>query len=89
MILYALKQRNQAQRVLIVTPAGLTLQWQEEMLDKFRLDFVVYREDVDGAMAFDRFDYLIASVDTLKLDQPQKDGKIDGHKSLVLIMTWQ
>ena len=48
MILYALRQRGQAQRVLIVPPAGLTLQWQEEMEDKFGLKFVVYREDVDG-----------------------------------------
>ena len=66
MILYALRQRGQAQRVLIVPPAGLTLQWQEEMEDKFNLKFAVYREDVKGSLAFDQMDYLIASVDTLK-----------------------
>ena len=84
MILYALRQRGQAQRVLIVPPAGLTLQWQEEMEDKFGLKFAVYREDVDGPLAFEQMDYLIASVDTLKLDRPQKGGRREGHKTLLL-----
>ena len=75
MILYALRQRGQAQRVLIVTPAGLTLQWQEEMEDKFDLKFAVYREDVNGPLAFDHMDYLIASVDTLKRED---------HRTLLL-----
>lgn len=84
MILYALRQRGQAQRVLIVPPAGLTLQWQEEMEDKFDLKFAVYREDVDGPLAFDQMDYLIASMDTLKLDRPLKGGHREGHKTLLL-----
>ena len=84
MILYALRQRGQANRVLIVPPAGLTLQWQEEMEDKFSLEFAVYREDVNGPLAFDQIDHLIASVDTLKLDRPLKKGRGDGHKTLLL-----
>ena len=84
MILYALRQRGQAQRVLIVPPAGLTLQWQEEMEEKFDLKFAVYREDVRGPLAFDQVDYLIASVDTLKLDRPPKGRRHDGNKTMVL-----
>ena len=84
MILYALRQRGEARRVLIVPPAGLTLQWQEEMEDKFGLKFAVYREDVDGPLAFDQMNYLIASVDTLKLDRPLKGGRREGHKTLLL-----
>ena len=84
MILYALRQRGQANRVLIVPPAGLTLQWQEEMEDKFGLKFAVYREDVNGLLAFEQIDYLIASVDTLKLDRPQRGGRQDGHKTMLL-----
>ena len=75
MILYALRQRGQARRVLIVPPAGLTLQWQEEMEDKFDLKFAVYSEDVKGRLAFDQMDYLIGSVDTLKREN---------HKRLLL-----
>ena len=84
MILYALRQRGQANRVLIVTPAGLTLQWQEEMEDKFGLKFAVYGLDVKGRLAFDEIDYLIGSMDTLKSDRPPKTGQGDGHKTLLL-----
>lgn len=84
MILYALRQRGQARRVLIVPPGGLTLQWQEEMEDKFGLKFAVYREDVNGPLAFEQMDYLIASVDTLKLDRPRKGGRQEGHKTMLL-----
>ena len=85
MILYALtSERTRRRRVLIVPPAGLTLQWQEEMEDKFGLKFAVYREDVDGPLAFDQMNYLIASVDTLKLDRPLKGGRREGHKTLLL-----
>jgi len=35
MLLHALRQRDQARRVLLVTPAGLTKQWKEEMYHKF------------------------------------------------------
>ena len=54
------------------------------MEDKFGLEFAVYREDVNGPLAFDQIDYLIASVDTLKLDRPLKKGRGDGHKTLLL-----
>lgn len=33
--------RHRARRVLVVCPASLTLKWQEEMRDKFGLDFTV------------------------------------------------
>ena len=39
MIWQALMQRGQAKRTLIITPAGLTTQWQEEMQDKFGVHF--------------------------------------------------
>ena len=33
-------------RVLIITPANLTFQWQRELKDKFRENFEVIRSDV-------------------------------------------
>src|SRR5699024_4167356 len=36
-----LLQRNRTQRIMIVCPAGLTLKWQEEMAEKFGLDFTI------------------------------------------------
>ncbi len=85
LIIYALRQRGLANRVLIITPAGLTLQWQEEMMDKFRLEFPVYGEDVEGRRSFDNNDYLIASLERLRLDKPRKEGKLPGHRTLLLV----
>ncbi len=45
MIWQALNQRGQAQRTLIVTPAGLTTQWQEEMAEKFGATFQIFGRD--------------------------------------------
>lgn len=46
MLLHALRQRDQARRVLLVTPAGLTKQWKEEMYHKFHIDeFRIYGTD--------------------------------------------
>lgn len=44
-----LKARGMVQRVLIVAPSGLCLQWQEEMRQKFGEDFAIYdRETVQA-----------------------------------------
>jgi len=40
-----LAQRGQAKRTLIITPAGLTTQWQEEMADKFGAHFEIFGRD--------------------------------------------
>jgi SNF2 family DNA or RNA helicase len=45
MIWQALHQRGQARRTLIITPAGLTTQWQEEMQDKFGAHFEIFGRD--------------------------------------------
>nr|MBC8514234.1 DEAD/DEAH box helicase [bacterium] len=44
MILTEYLFRGEANRVLVITPAGLTTQWQDELLDKFNLTFPI----VDG-----------------------------------------
>ncbi len=45
MIWQALHQRGQAKRTLIITPAGLTAQWQEELQDKFGFTFEIFGRD--------------------------------------------
>jgi ERCC4-related helicase len=45
MIWQALAQRGQAKRTLIITPAGLTTQWQEELQDKFGVTFEIFGRD--------------------------------------------
>lgn len=69
MLLHALRQRDQARRVLLVTPAGLTKQWKEEMYHKFHIDeFRIYGTDffVNEQREWKQYDYVIGSMDTLK-----------------------
>ncbi len=68
MIWQALSQRGQARRTLIITPAGLTTQWQEEMQDKFRANFEIFGRDFRAVnpRIWDLKATAIASIDTLK-----------------------
>lgn len=68
MIWQALAQRGQAKRTLVITPAGLTTQWQEEMQDKFGAFFEVFGRDFHAAnpRIWDFKATTIASLDTLK-----------------------
>ncbi len=42
MVYEELKLRGQARRVIIITPAGLTPQWRDELAQKFGENFIVY-----------------------------------------------
>jgi len=84
MLLAALKQRGHLKRVLLVTPAGLTKQWQEELNYKFKMgEFQIYGEDfmINEPRHWKMFDFVIASIDRLKnpenLEQIQQAGKWD------------
>lgn len=69
MLLHALTQRGLIQRVLLITPAGLTKQWQEELYHKFKLDeFEIYGEDflINEPRQWKMHDHVIGSIDRLK-----------------------
>lgn len=73
MLLTALRQRGRCNRILLITPAGLTVQWQEELAQKFRLDdFQIYGRDfnVHEPRHWALHDRVIASMDQLK--QPER-----------------
>lgn len=46
LLIKELKVRGLIRRILIVTPANLSFQWQRELADKFREDFKIIRGDV-------------------------------------------
>lgn len=50
MIFEELKLRHQAKRVLIITPAGITRQWQDELNQKFGEQFMVMDRPLFNAM---------------------------------------
>lgn len=69
MLMAALKQRGNLRRVLLITPAGLTKQWQEELHYKFKLDkFQIYGEDfqINETRHWKMYDHVIGSIDRLK-----------------------
>ena len=70
LLLAALRRRRQARRVLIVCPAGVAKQWQDEMRHKFNQTFRIYGRDffVNEPSHWDGFNSVIVSVDMAKHD---------------------
>lgn len=68
MIVRELVARNEASRILIVAPAGLIKNWQNELRDAFRLSFDILGIDFmdHGAASWETHNFVIASIDTLK-----------------------
>jgi SNF2 family DNA or RNA helicase len=68
MVWQALMQRGNASRTLVITPAGLTRQWQEEFKDKFQADFEIFGRDFTAVnpRMWDLKAAAIASLDRLK-----------------------
>ena len=69
LLIAALRQRQVARRILVVVPAGLTRQWQEDLKFKFGLDdFLIYGADfqINDHAHWKMYDRVIASMDKLK-----------------------
>ncbi|GFP19629.1 hypothetical protein HKBW3S03_01134 [Candidatus Hakubella thermalkaliphila] len=64
--------RREAERILIICPAGLTRNWQQELRDCFRLHFDILGIDFadTGYFSWETHDRVIASIDTIK--QPRR-----------------
>ncbi|MFC4854616.1 DISARM system SNF2-like helicase DrmD [Actinophytocola glycyrrhizae] len=79
LVMQELALRHRARTMLIVCPAGLTLQWRDEMRDKFGLDFRIVDRELLGNLRRSRgphtnpwthYPRLIVSIDWLKRDRP-------------------
>jgi len=75
LVVQELLLRHRARTVLVVCPAGLTIKWEEEMRDRFGLEFRIVNTDAVrelrrdrgvGANVFTSFPRLIVSIDWLK-----------------------
>ncbi|MER7750928.1 helicase-related protein [Kitasatospora sp. NPDC097643] len=77
LLLKELKLRGVVERVLILCPAPLTTQWQDEMLDKFDEQFeVVSGEQVRhqvGRSPWERYPLIVSSLDFAKRDDVRDD----------------
>ena len=70
LLLAAMKRRRQARRVLVVSPAGVVRQWQDEMKYKFNEDFRIYGMDfnINQISHWSTYDKVIVSIDRAKTD---------------------
>ncbi len=70
LLLAAMKRRRQARRVLVVSPAGVVRQWQDEMKYKFNEDFRIYGMDfnINQVSHWATYDKVIVSIDRAKSD---------------------
>lgn len=87
MLITALKYREQAKRILLVTPAGLTKQWKDELLYKFSFeDFRIYGDDfnITESREWKMYDHVIASIDRLKSDENKELLAASGHWDLII-----
>lgn len=68
MIIRELAARGEAGRVLVICPAGLIKNWQQELSDCFRLRFEILGLDFNDATAsaWEHHHRVIASIDTVK-----------------------
>ncbi len=75
MIFEELKLRGIAKRILIITPSGLAIQWQEEMKQKFNEDFIVMDRNLLHSLkeihgtesnAWLKYNQVITSIDFIK-----------------------
>lgn len=68
MIVRELAARNEGERILIICPAGLTSNWQNELRDCFRMNFdrLSYDFTDSNPLAWEMHNRVIASIDTIK-----------------------
>ncbi len=89
LLLKELKARGLVRRVLIVTPANLTFQWQREMADKFREKFEVIRGDVlranYGQNPWQERDQVITSISWVSLVDDARESLLRSRWDLVIV----
>jgi len=68
MIIRELVARSEANRVLVICPAGLIKNWRDELRDGFRLDYDILGEDFrdQTASVWERRAFVVASIDAIK-----------------------
>jgi len=84
LVVQELLLRHRVRSVLIVCPSSLQIQWQEEMRDKFGLEFRIIDSETISQLSRKRgihvnpwthFPRLITSIDYLKRERPLRSFK--------------
>ncbi|GJQ57395.1 MAG: DUF3883 domain-containing protein [Candidatus Scalindua sp. AMX11] len=89
LLIKELKVRGLIQRILIVTPANLSFQWQRELKDKFRESFQVIRSDIlratYGANPWQDIDQCITSVSWISRIVDAKESLLRSRWDLIIV----
>jgi len=89
LLLKELKIRGLAKRVLIVTPANLTFQWQREMKDKFRENFDIVNGEIlranYGSNPWQEKNQVVTSVSWVSMIEDAKNSLLRSHWDLIIV----
>lgn len=88
LLIRELLMRADVRRVLIVAPGSLVEQWQDEMGQKFGLEFTLFSRDMveqSRGNAFEDAELLVARVDQLARSQELQDKLAQTHWDLVVV----
>ena len=89
LLIKELKVRGLIQRILIVTPANLSFQWQRELKDKFRENFQLIRSDVlratYGANPWQDINQIITSVSWISRIEDARESLMRSRWDLIIV----
>lgn len=84
-----LKLRGLIKRILIITPAALSFQWQREMKDKFREDFRIIKggdmRSQYGVNPFQDIDQVVTSVSWVSTQDYAKQSLLRSDWDLIIV----
>ncbi len=89
LLIKELKIRKLVKRILIVTPANLTFQWQREMKEKFRESFEIIRGDIlratYGSNPWQERNQVITSMPWVSVIEDAKESLLRSHWDLIIV----
>jgi superfamily II DNA or RNA helicase len=89
LLIKELKIRGLIKRILLVTPANLTFQWQREMHEKFRESFkIVNAEDLRsmyGQNPWQQYDQAVTSISWVSRIEDANQSLLRSHWDLIIV----
>lgn len=89
LLIKELKIRGLIKRILIITPANLSFQWQREMKDKFRENFEVIRSDIlranYGSNPWQEKNQVVTSVSWVSRIEDARDSLLRSRWDLIIV----
>lgn len=89
LLMQELKARGLIQRILIITPANLTFQWQRELKDKFRQSFEVLNGQVlrshYGSNPWQEKDQVITSISWVSRVEDAQNSLLRSNWDLIIV----